>query len=166
MKVNSLNPMKREFSVEISLSGFIPQGKNSLRTSLCSQENIFLILPRCPGDLVGFPPQESLFFPLFSFSFFLIFYFRRKQRKHTSADWHSESRTSLLVPQWDIYINIPPWTSFFCIFEGLLAPINTQYPKAWICSVFGEAARTSAPGTWGILPSQSGLLRAECCGTE
>lgn len=69
MKVNSLNIMKREFNVEISLSSFIPQKNPSLCTSLCSHKNIFLILPRCPGHLVGFPPQESLF----SFFFFLLF---------------------------------------------------------------------------------------------
>lgn len=78
--------MNREFSVEISLSGFITQRKISLYTSLHSQKNIFLVLPKCPGHLVGFPPQESLFFTFFSFSFFLIFLFEKKAKK-TQISW-------------------------------------------------------------------------------
>lgn len=151
--------MKRKFNVEISLSSEIlhtiyyqkkkEKTTNKIVHVLCSQ-NIFLVLPRCPGHFVGFPLQESLF-PFLSFPFVLTLYFRRKQRKHKSAEWHSDSRTSPLVPQRDIYTNIPPWSSFSASLKVGLAPVNTLCPQAGICRALVKqhqhlALGVSSPG--------------------
>lgn len=106
------------------------------------------------------------FFLFFLSPFSEFFYFRLKQGKQKSAEWHSDCRTSPLVSQWDIYTNIPPWTSLFCIFEGSSSPNTHIVSQSTDLQRSGAAARTPTPGTQDILPSHSGLLRAECCASN
>lgn len=135
--------------------------KNSLCTSLCSQKNIYLILPRCPGRLVGFPPQGSLFSFFFSLFFFKFFI---SEESEGNTNWLNGIQTPgplFQSPSGTFISTFLPGHPFFASLNLHLAPTNTFYPKGWIYSAFGEAALTSAPGTGDNLPSQSGLPRAE-----
>lgn len=93
------------------------------------------------------------------FFFFFVIFWWEKEKENKADEYHSDFRTSPLVPHWDIYAHIPPRASFsststgFCSHNHQLLPQSEDLQLFWWSSVSISCWDLEHPSFWlaGVL---------------